>query len=139
VPDLVELAILGFLFRLADYNSPDSPVCQAPNRYSVVQRSVDRHVSAPTVGRGHSIVWCATHPKRKASITRSGDRCSRGCLAHSRIEGNLQFPNEGATTPWPLGAIKEAPRTPYQNTKHSKSTLQLQDSAITPSKCLREI
>jgi hypothetical protein len=50
---------------------------------------------------------------------------------HPRTEGNLQFPNEGATTPRPLRAIKEALRRLYLDTKHSKSTLQLRDSATT--------
>jgi hypothetical protein len=32
---------------------------------------------------------------------------------HPRAEDNLQFPKEGGTTPWTLGAIKEAPRCLY--------------------------
>lgn len=32
-------------------------------------------------------------------------------------------PNEGATAPWPLRAIKEAPRHLYQDTKNAKRTL----------------
>jgi hypothetical protein len=42
---------------------------------------------------------------------------------YHRTEGNLEFPKEGAMTPWPLGAIKETPMRLYQYTKHSNSTL----------------
>jgi hypothetical protein len=38
---------------------------------------------------------------------------------HPRIEGNPLLPNEGAMTPWPLRAMKEAPKRLYQDTKHS--------------------
>jgi hypothetical protein len=58
---------------------------------------------------------------------------------HPWIEANMRFPKKGAMTPWPLEAIKDAPRRLNQHTKHSKSTLQLRDSATMPSKCLREI
>jgi hypothetical protein len=66
-------------------------------------------------------------------------RCAQDNPVHPRTEGNLQFPNEGAIAPWPLGVKKEATRRLYQNTKHSKSTIQLRDSTATPSKYLREI
>jgi hypothetical protein len=102
------------------------------------------HVNAPTARRGHrtvqyAIEQSAAHPKGRRPITGYDKRCSRGCPVHPRIENNFQFPNKGAMTPWPLGVIKEAPRCLYQDTKHSKSTLQLRDSATMLSKCLREI
>jgi hypothetical protein len=46
-------------------------------------------------------------------------RCGPDCQVHLWTKGNLEFPKEGATTPWPLRAIKEAPMCLYQNTKHS--------------------
>jgi hypothetical protein len=42
---------------------------------------------------------------------------------HLRIDGNPHLPNEEATAPWPLRAIKEAPRHLYQDTKNAKRTL----------------
>jgi hypothetical protein len=105
---------------------------------------VTDHVSTTMVGRGHRKVW--SPPKKEGyqshdSVTNAAEvvQCALDSPMHPWIEGNLQFPKEGATTPWPLGAIKESPKHLYQYTKHSKSTLQLQDSTTTPSECLREI
>jgi hypothetical protein len=45
----------------------------------------------------------------------------RTCLVRPQTEGNLRLPNEGATTPWPLRAIKEVSRHLYQYTKHPRA------------------
>jgi hypothetical protein len=76
------------------------------------------NVSSPTIGWGHQAVrWdirqSGAHPKRKVTNQsipwplQASVRCATDYPVHTRTEGNLHLPKEGATTPWPLGAIKE--------------------------------
>jgi hypothetical protein len=93
------------------------------------------HVSTPTVGRGTG--QSGAHPKRKAPNQLIQQPLQPRLFG--RTEDNLEFPNEQAMAPWPLGAIKEALGCLYQYTKHSKSTLQLRDSVTTSFSDSREI
>jgi hypothetical protein len=51
----------------------------------------------------------------------------------------LGFLVEKPTAPWPLGDIKGSPRRLVAEPKHIKCTLQLRDSATTPSSDSKEI
>jgi hypothetical protein len=89
------------------------------------------HVSIVMVGKGHRTcpvrhraVRCPPEMEGYQStdavtIAAKPVRCAPDCPVHPLIEGNLEFPKEGATTLWPLRAIKEAPMCLYQITKHS--------------------
>jgi hypothetical protein len=66
------------------------------------------YVSTPTVGKGHPTVRCP--PEREGNqsddfvtVANKDVRCTLDCPLHPRTEGNLLFPNEGATTFGPLG------------------------------------
>jgi hypothetical protein len=75
------------------------------------------NVSSPTIEWGHRVVrWdirqSGAHPKRKVTNQpipwplQTSVPCATDCPVHTRTEGNLHLPKEGATTPWPLRAIK---------------------------------
>jgi hypothetical protein len=83
------------------------------------------------VGKGHQTCpvrhWTVRCPPEMegyqstdaVTIAAKPVQCAPNCPVHSLIEGNLEFPKEGATTLWPLRAIKEAPMCLYQITNHS--------------------
>ena len=92
-----------------------------------------------TVDMDHRKVWCAKGPSKQQSawlVKEINCRlCSVWCapdsLVHTQTEGNQSLPNGGATAPWPLRAIKEAPRHLYLLPKHTLITSQLRTFAIT--------
>jgi hypothetical protein len=153
-PSVAELAALRKRARLAGYNSPDCPVSQPANGSRPRQRSA-RNLRRPRGGRASGANGQEVAPD--CPVRHRTVRCvRRGSAANGRLgpiwkeiatvqcpvrhrtvrcttaqKANRRLPIGGAMAPWPLGAIKEAPKRLYQTHKHTLSTLQLRDSATT--------
>jgi hypothetical protein len=154
------LAALGKRARRRGYNSPDCPVCTGLSGEPAGQRllpapTVGRNQRRPRGGRVASANGQQVAPDM-SGVHRTVRCARRGSAANGRLvpvwkeigtvqcpvvhrtvrcttaqKANRGLPIGGATAPWPLGAIKEAPRRLYLISKHTLSTQQLRDSATT--------
>jgi hypothetical protein len=88
---------------------------RSPAQRSAAQ-SADDSWPAPTVGRGHRTVRCASD-----SV----------CPVHHTTEGKISLPRSSSTAPSCLGTIKGTPRHMEESPKHSLSILKHPDSAPT--------
>jgi hypothetical protein len=75
---------------------------------SAGQRPARHHVSTSTVGRRHQTVRCPPEKEGNqlddfVTVANKDVQCALDCPVHPMTEGNLLFPNEGATTFGPLG------------------------------------
>jgi hypothetical protein len=121
-----QLAALRNLPGRTDYNSPDCTVCTTHVRCAIQPMALSQRID-----QRHD-----QHRTRQCHVRRKRvGRGHRTCLVRAQTKGDQSLPNGGATDPCPLGAIKEAPRRLYPNTKHSRAHY----NSETPQPCLRSV
>jgi hypothetical protein len=119
------------------YNSPDCSVCTGLSGEPTVGRAIRaRHVTEPTVGRGHRTVSGAptapkcqqsASPKKERNPHRTVSGGAPNCPVRQATEGKNCLPGMLSTAPSYLGAIKGTPRRMEEYTKHSLSIPKHQD------------
>ena len=120
----------------------DCPVSQRSAGPTVGCAICARHVTEPTVGRGHRTVRCAPDSVRCANGSQAPTvgystegkksapdsvRCAPDCPVRPMTEGKISLPELLSTAPSCLGAIKGTPRRMEEKTKHSLSIHKHQD------------
>jgi hypothetical protein len=127
--------------------APYCPVSQRSTAPTVGRTIFARRVGAPTVGRGHRTVRCASdsvrcancHESTTVGCARKGKRSWTGqlqglfggapdCPVRHPTKGKINLPRLPPTAPSCLGAIKGTPRRMEESPKHTLSILSLPHS-----------
>jgi hypothetical protein len=117
--------------------APDCPVSQRPSAQRSATKSASDAWPAPTVGRGHRTVRCASdsvrcancHKSATVGCARLGRESRTGheqwlsggaplCSVRHPTEGKISLPRMPPTVPSCLGAIKGTPRRMEDLAKH---------------------